>query len=68
MDTHQKYGTQAVTANCYPRLAKIMKQTADEVCGGKLIVKTCCNAPPHATTYAVPRIVDCLAETGKYPA
>jgi acetoin utilization deacetylase AcuC-like enzyme len=68
MDTHQdSYGTQAVSANCYPRLAKIMKQTADNVCGGKLIVKTCCNAPPHATTYAVPRIVDCLAETGKYP-
>jgi acetoin utilization deacetylase AcuC-like enzyme len=67
MDTHKdSYGTQAVTEKCYPELAKIMKATADEVCGGKLIVKTCCNAPPHATTYAVPRIVNCLAESGKY--
>ena len=68
MDTHQdSYGTAALTAKAYPRLARIMKRTADEYCRGKLIVKTCCNAPPHATSYAVPRIVDCLAETGKYP-
>jgi len=67
MDTHQdSYGTAALTENAYPRLARIIKQTADEYCGGKLIVKTCCNAPPHATSYAIPRIVDCLAELGKY--
>jgi acetoin utilization deacetylase AcuC-like enzyme len=68
MDTHQdSYGTAALTAKAYPRLAKIMKQTADEYCQGRLIVKTCCNAPPHAPMYAIPRIVDCLAELGKYP-
>jgi hypothetical protein len=68
MDTHQdSYGTQALTAKAYPRLAQIIKAAADDVCGGKFIVKTCCNAPPHATSYALPRIVDCLAELGKYP-
>jgi acetoin utilization deacetylase AcuC-like enzyme len=67
MDTHiDSYGTQSVSERCYPRLAKIIKGVADEVCGGKLIVKTCFNAPPHATRYAAPRIVDILAETGKY--
>jgi acetoin utilization deacetylase AcuC-like enzyme len=67
MDTHKdSYGTQALTEKAYPRMAKIMKDLADEVCQGRLIVKTCCNAPPHATTYIVPRIVDCLAETGKF--
>jgi acetoin utilization deacetylase AcuC-like enzyme len=67
MDTHQdSYGTRALTEKCYPKLAKIIKETADQVCQGKLIVKTCCNAPPHATAYAMPRIVDCLAELGKY--
>jgi acetoin utilization deacetylase AcuC-like enzyme len=67
MDTHKdSYGTRALTEKAFPRMAKIIKETADEVCGGKLIVKTCCNAPPHATTYIVPRIVDCLAESGKY--
>jgi len=68
MDTHQdSYGTAALTERAYPRLARIIKQLADEYCDGRLIVKTCCNAPPHATRYAVPRIVDCLAELGKYP-
>jgi len=68
MDTHRdSYGTAALTENAYPRLAKFIKQTADEYCQGKLIVKTCCNAPPHATSYIIPRIVDCLAELGKYP-
>ena len=67
MDTHRdSYGTAALTEKCYPRLAKIIKQTADEYCQGKLIVKTCCNAPPHATKYVMPRIVDRLAELGKY--
>lgn len=67
MDTHQdSYGTAALTEMAYPKLAKIIKQTADEYCQGKLIVKTCCNAPPHATSYAMPRIVDRLAELGKY--
>jgi acetoin utilization deacetylase AcuC-like enzyme len=67
MDTHRdSYGTQALSEQCYPGLAEIIKNAADRVCGGKLIVKTCCNAPPHATSYALPRIVDCLAEIDKF--
>ena len=67
MDTHQdSYGTRALTEKCYPELAKIIKETADKVCEGKLIVKTCCNAPPHATRYALPRIVACLAELDSF--
>jgi len=63
MDTHQNsYGTAALTEKAYPKMARIIKQVADEYCGGKLIVKTCCNTRPHATRYIVPRIVDCLAE------
>jgi acetoin utilization deacetylase AcuC-like enzyme len=66
MDTHRdSYGTQALSERCYPRMAKIIKDIADEVCGGKLIVKTCCNAPPQATKYIVPRLVDQLAEVNK---
>ena len=67
MDTHcDSYGTQALTEKAYPGLAKVIKAAADATCGGRLIVKTCCNAPPHATSYAVPRIVACLAEVDKY--
>jgi len=67
MDTHQdSYGTAALTVKAFPEMAKIMKQIADEYCDGKLIVKTCCNTRPHATSYIIPRIVDCLAELGLY--
>jgi acetoin utilization deacetylase AcuC-like enzyme len=67
MDTHKdSYGTQALTEKAYPRLAAIIKDTAEQACDGKLLVKTCCNAPPHATSYALPRIVSCLAELDKY--
>ena len=67
MDTHMdSYGTQALTEKAYPRLAVIIKDTAEQACGGKLLVKTCCNAPPHATSYALPRVVDILAELGMY--
>ncbi len=63
MDTHRdSYGTQALTEKAYPTMAEIIKDTAEQACGGKLIVKTCCNAPPHATSYALPHIVECLAE------
>jgi acetoin utilization deacetylase AcuC-like enzyme len=68
MDTHQdSYGTQALTEKFYPKLAEIIKDTAEQACQGKLIVKTCCNAPPRATAYVMPRIVNCLAELKKYP-
>jgi hypothetical protein len=67
MDTHvDSYGTRALTEKAYPKLAEIIKDTAEEACQGKLIVKTCCNAPPHATSYALPRIVNCLAELDMY--
>ena len=67
MDTHQdSYGTAALTEKAYPELARVIKQIADEHCNGKLIVKTCCNAPPYATRYIIPRIVDCLAELELY--
>jgi acetoin utilization deacetylase AcuC-like enzyme len=66
MDTHvDSYGTQALTSKAYPELAKIIINTAEQACEGNLIVKTCCNAPPHATAYIVPRIVDLLSETMK---
>ena len=67
MDTHQSsYGTAALTEKVYPRMAQVIKKAADECCGGRLVVKTCCNARPYATSYAMPRIVDILAETGIY--
>lgn len=68
LDTHKdSYGTRKLTEKCYPELAKIIKESADKVCGGKLVVFNACNAPAHVTEYVMPRIVDCLAELGRYP-
>lgn len=67
MDTHMdSYGTQALTEKAYPELAEVIKQAAEESCGGRLLVKTCCNAPPHATSYALPRVVSILSELDLY--
>ena len=67
LDTHKaSYGTATLTERCYPKLAEIIKETADQVCDGKLIVKTPCNAPGWVTGYVLPRIVDSLAELRKY--
>ena len=67
LDTHKdSYGTACLTQRCYPKLARIIKENADQVCQGKLIVKTGCNAPAYVSEYVNPRIVDCLAELGKY--
>jgi acetoin utilization deacetylase AcuC-like enzyme len=68
LDTHKdSYGTRCLTEKCYPGLAKIIKEIADKVCHGRLVVASGCNAPSRVTEYVMPRIVDCLAELGKYP-
>jgi acetoin utilization deacetylase AcuC-like enzyme len=67
IDTHKaSYGTQKLTEKCYPKIAKIIKQCADSVCKGRLIVMFYGNAPAWVCEYITPRIVDCLAELGKY--
>jgi acetoin utilization deacetylase AcuC-like enzyme len=67
LDTHRdSYGTRRLTEKCYPKLGEIIKEVADKVCDGKLIVKTGCNAPARVSEYVMPRIVDCLAELGRY--
>lgn len=67
LDTHRdSYGTRCLSEKCYPGLARIIKESADRVCQGKLIVKTGCNAPAYVSEYVNPRIVDLLAELGRY--
>lgn len=49
----------------YPEMAKIIKRAADHVCGGKLIVRTSCNAPGNVIESVMPNIVKILAEVRK---
>lgn len=66
LDTHRdSYGTRRLTEKCYPRLCEVIVETAEEVCGGRLVVRVGCNAPSHVAAYALPHIVETLA--GKSP-
>ncbi|RLG91870.1 MAG: hypothetical protein DRO36_03145 [Candidatus Hecatellales archaeon] len=66
-DTHlDSYGLRSLTEKCYPNLTRIVKETAEKACEGRLVVKIGCNCPAYVSEYITPRIVDLLAETGKY--
>ena len=63
LDTHiNSYGTRQLTEKCYPELAKIIKDAADNSSNGRLVIKTGCNAPSHVSEYVFPKIVAHLAE------
>ena len=62
LDTHRdSYGTRRLTEDCYPRLCRVLVETAEGVCQGRLVVRLGCNAPSHVAAYALPRIVRTLA-------
>jgi len=64
--TRGEYGDKGLTRDCHPRLAKIIKGVADEVCNGRLIVILCGGSGRTTATYTIPRIIDCLAELGRF--
>ena len=62
LDTHKdSYGTRKLTESCYPRLCRVLVETAEEVCRGRLVVRVGCNAPSHVAAAALPAIVKVLA-------
>lgn len=63
LDTHMdSYGTRALSERCYGDLSKVIKETADRSCNGRLIVKTGCNAPARVTEYVIPQIIRILED------
>ncbi|MHC1566505.1 MAG: arginase family protein [Candidatus Syntropharchaeia archaeon] len=63
LDTHRdSYGTRMLTEKCYPEICKIIKGIADDVCDGKLVVKTGCNAPAAVSRYVNLELVRILGE------
>jgi acetoin utilization deacetylase AcuC-like enzyme len=62
LDTHRdSYGTRKLTSDCYPRLCEVLKETAEDACGGRLVVRVGCNAPSHVAADALPKVVKVLA-------
>ena len=60
--TQGDYGDMGLTPDCHIQLARIVKMVAGEVCNGRLIVILCGGQSRGVATYAIPRIIQCLAE------
>jgi len=60
--TQGEYGDRGLTKDCHPKLARLFKDEADGVCQGKLITILCGGSSQAVATYAIPRIIGCLAE------
>lgn len=66
--TRGEYGDKGLTRDCHPWLARLIKEVADKVCQGRLITILCGGSGRAVATYAIPRIIDCLAGLGNYRA
>ncbi len=64
--TQGEYGDKGLTRDCHLKLARLIKGVADEVCHGRLITILCGGSGRAIATYAIPRIIDCLAELGRF--
>lgn len=64
--TQGEYGDKGLTGDCHPKLAQLIKGVADKVCHGRLITILCGGSGRSLATYIIPRIIDCLAEVGRY--
>jgi acetoin utilization deacetylase AcuC-like enzyme len=64
--TQGEYGDKGLTRDCHLKLAKIIKGVADKLCHGRLITILCGGSGRAIATYTIPRIIDCLAELGKF--
>jgi len=60
--TQGEYGDKGLTKDCHPKLARLIKKVADEVCYGRLITILCGGSSRAIATYTIPRIIRCLAE------
>ncbi|MDH5695481.1 MAG: hypothetical protein OEZ00_02570 [Dehalococcoidia bacterium] len=64
--TQGEYGDKGLTWDCHLKLARLIKGVADEVCHGRLITILCGGSGRALATYTIPRIIDCLAEMGRF--
>ena len=64
--TQGEYGDKGLTGDCHLELARLIKGVADEVCHGRLVAILCGGSGRALATYTIPRIIDCLAELGRF--
>ncbi|RLG92302.1 MAG: histone deacetylase [Candidatus Hecatellales archaeon] len=62
-DTHKNdYGSRGLTEECYIRLTKLVKDVAEKVCDGKLVVVLCGGSKPDIAKNIIPKMVKILLE------
>ena len=61
-----EYGDKGLTRECHPVLAGIFKEAADSICQGRMIAILCGGSGRTVATYTIPRIIDCLAQAGRF--
>jgi len=64
--TQGEYGDKGLTRDCHLKLARLIKRVADRVCHGRLVTILCGGSSRAIATYTIPRIIDCLAELGRF--
>jgi acetoin utilization deacetylase AcuC-like enzyme len=64
--TRGEYGDKGLTRDCHLKLARLIKGVADEVCHGRLVTILCGGSSRAIAAYTIPRIIDCLAELGRF--
>jgi len=64
--TQGEYGNKGLTMDCHSKLAGLIKGVADKICHGRLITILCGGSGRAIATYTIPRIIDCLAELGRF--
>lgn len=64
--TQGEYGDKGLSRDSHLRLARLIKEAADRVCRGRLITILCGGSGRAVAAYTIPRIIDVLAELGRY--
>ena len=64
--TQGEYGDKGLSRDSHPGMARLIKEAADRVCRGRLITILCGGSGRAVAAYTIPRIIDTLAELGRY--
>lgn len=64
--TRGEYGDKGLTRDLHLELARTIKEAADAVCHGRLVVILCGGSGRALAAYTIPRIIGCLAELGPH--
>jgi acetoin utilization deacetylase AcuC-like enzyme len=60
--TRGEYGDKGINRDCHAKLAQVIKETADEVCHGRLVTILCGGSSRELATYIIPMVIKQLAE------